>query len=514
MAKLWCTRLISAGLLLAPLSGNAWVHNLTGSRSTANGASFNYAATGQKNSPLVANSLRTDLRGTSISVELPENAPDQAWNDEVMHRFEQITGIHVNILRPGNDTTVVLKDYMNQFRSGAPKADVYAIDIVWPSLLAQDAEDLRPVFSELGEFAPQLIGNDTVDGKLVALPYFVEVSLLYYRTDLLRKYGFARPPRTWRELEDQARLIQAGERANGKRNFWGYLWQGAPSEALTCNALEWQVSEGGGALLNNQGTLDFATRIAAASWNRARRWVGTISPPSVLGHLEDDSLKIWKNGDASFMRNWPYAYEESIKTDSRVKGKVAVSLLPMGEGRNGRHADTLGGFQLMISKRSQHKQAAIELLKFLTSPESQRLNAVTRGYAPVTMHLYTDPTVLHSAAFLTVVHKTLLGGALARPSAISGGKYDALSSAFFTNVHSSLMGDVSAASAAEKLKHDLQTLLGDNATGLNRDVEKHVQKTNRNRSKGIKPASTMDSGERDESNKANRTPPAAKTRLP
>lgn len=413
----------------------------------------------QLSSLRLAHPLRTDLRGSSISVALPENAPDEAWDDALMRKFQQMTGIQVQILRPGNDTTLVLKDYLNQFRASVPQADVYAIDIVWPGLLAQYAEDLRPAFGELPGVAQVLAKNNTVNGKLVALPYFVEVSLLYYRTDLLRKHGFERPPRTWRELEDQARVIQAGERAGGNKNFWGYLWQGAASEALTCNALEWQSSQGGGSLVNEVGTVDLDRTIAAASWNRALHWIGTISPPSVTDHLEDDSLKMWKDGHAAFMRNWPYAYEESMRKDSKVRGNVAVTLLPMGESRNGHHADILGGFQLMISKSSKTKPAAIELLKFLTSPEIQRLNAVSRGYAPVTMDLYKDPIVLHAAPFFGPLGNILRHGAMARPSTIVGDKYNAISDAFFTSVHNALIGQRSAVSAVDELDRSLQSML-------------------------------------------------------
>ena len=158
------------------------------------------------------------------------------------------------------------------------------------------------------------------------------------------------------------------------------------------------------------------------------------------------------------MRNWPYAYQESMKADSKVRDKVAVTLLPKGEGRKGRHADILGGFQLMISKRSQNKQAAIELLKFLTSPESQRLNS-NRGYAPVTMSLYTDSTVLHAAPFFGILRNILLDDAITRPSTIAGDKYDALSAAFFTSVHDALTRRMSAPSAAERVERDLETVL-------------------------------------------------------
>jgi trehalose/maltose transport system substrate-binding protein len=403
--------------------------------------------------------LRTDLRGSSVSIALPENAPDEAWDNDLMSKFQRMTGIHVQILRPGNDTTAVLKDYLNQFRSGSPKADVYAIDIVWPGLVAEYAEDLRPAFGEIRSMVPVIVKNDIVHGKLVAIPYFVEVSLLYYRTDLLKNYGFQQPPTTWRELEHQSEVIEAGERAHGNKNFWGYLWQGAASEALTCNALEWQSSEGGGSLVSESGTVDLNRSIAATSWNRALHWIGTISPPSVVDQLEDDSLKTWKAGEAAFMRNWPYAYQESMRSDSKVRGNVAVTLLPRGEGRSGRHAAILGGFQLMISKRSQNKQAAIELLKFLTSPEIQRLNAASRGYAPVRMDLYEDPTVLHAVPFFGTLANILLHGAIARPSTATGDTYDAISTVFFTSVHHTLTGETSAVSAVEELDRSLKLIL-------------------------------------------------------
>ena len=455
--------LFRMAMVLLVSSGVGWEQNAAHSPSADIQASGFCATAATKPRQLtslsLAHPLRTDLRGGSISIELPENAPDEAWDNELMRRFQHMTGINVKILRPGNDTTLVLKDYLNQFRAGAPQADVYAIDIVWPGLLAQYAEDMRPAFSDLRGVAPVLVYNNTVNGKLVAVPYFVEVSLLYYRTDLLRKYGFGRPPRTWKELEHQAAVIQAGERADGNKNFWGFLWQGAASEALTCNALEWQSSQGGGSLVNEDGTIALNRTIAAESWNRALHWIGTISPPSVSNQLEDDSLKMWKDGDAAFMRNWPYAYEESMQGDSKVRGKVAVTFLPMGEGRNGRHADILGGFQLMVSRRSQNKEAVIELLKFLTSPEIQRLNAVSRGYAPVTVDLYKDPTVRHAAPFFATLGNILLDGAIARPSTITGDKYDAISAAYFTSLHDVLIRRMSAVSAVDELDRSLQGIL-------------------------------------------------------
>jgi len=334
---------------------------------------------------------------------------------------------------------------------------VYAIDIVWPGILSDYAEDLRPAFGDMSDMVPGLVENNTVRGKLIAVPYFVEISLLYYRRDLLEKYHFAQPPRTWNKLEHQAKVIANGERANDKSSFWGFLWQGAASEALTCNALEWQISQGGGSLLKPDGTVSLEHAPMVQALERARRWIGTVSPPDVTGQLEDDSLRIWKNGDAAFMRNWPYAYVESMRPDSSVRNQVGVTLLPKGDHPGARHADVLGGFQLMLSTKSANKDASIELVKFLTSSEIQRVNAATRGYAPTRPALYASPA-LKANPFFATLRDVLLNGAVTRPSTVAGPQYDRLSTAYFTAVRQTLIGEKSADAAVTELERELHRL--------------------------------------------------------
>jgi trehalose/maltose transport system substrate-binding protein len=403
--------------------------------------------------------LRSDLKGTSIKLVLPENALDRPWDDALIAKFQQLTGIQVQTVRPGNDTTAVLAGYLRDFATGSADGDVYAIDIVWPGILASYAEDLRPVVGGLPDMLPTLVENDTVGGKLVAVPYFTEVSLLYYRSDLLQKYHFARPPVTWAELEHQARTIQDGEKTTSGQQIWGFLWQGAASEALTCNALEWQISQGAGRLIDRDRALSIKRDRLAGALDRARKWLGTISPPDTIDQLEDDSLRIWKTGGAAFMRNWPYAYLESMKNDSNIQGRVGVTVLPMGEVADARHADMLGGFQLMVSKASKNKGAAFELVKFLTSPEVQRVNAITRGYAPTRPNLYDDSSVLRANPFFGTLRPVLLEGAVTRPSTAAGSRYDAVSRAYFTAVRQSLTRQESAAAAVEGLEKQLLRIL-------------------------------------------------------
>src|SRR5260370_39315373 len=134
-------------------------------------------------------------------------------------------------------------------------------------MLAEYFVDLKPYFAnEVSHQFPALAAAYTVDNKLVAMAYHPDIGLLYYRTDLLRQYGYRQPPRTWDELESMAARIQAGGRAQGKKQFLGFVGQRAGDEGLTCDALEWQVSEGGGHIIEE----DKANSVTKPHGRRAR----------------------------------------------------------------------------------------------------------------------------------------------------------------------------------------------------------------------------------------------------
>jgi trehalose/maltose transport system substrate-binding protein len=79
--------------------------------------------------------------------------------------------------------------------------------------------------------------------------------LLYYRTDLLEKYGYKGPSKTWEELAEMAKKIQDGERKDGKGDFQGFVFEGKASESVTCNAIEWLYSYGGGDIVEPDKTV-------------------------------------------------------------------------------------------------------------------------------------------------------------------------------------------------------------------------------------------------------------------
>ena len=348
--------------------------------------------------------------------------------------------------------------YLQLFEAQSPEGDVFQIDVIWPGDLAEHFVDLYEYGAEevAGDHFPAIIENNTVDGKLVGIPWFTDAGLLYYRTDLLEKYGYDGPPATWRELENMARAIQAGERDEGNQDFWGFVWQGNAYEGLTCDALEWVYSNGGGTIVSPDKVITVNNEAAIAAVETAAGWVDTISPAGVTGFGEEDARGVWQAGNAAFMRNWPYAYSLGQADDSVIKDLFDVSPLPAGA--SGRAA-TLGGWQLAVSKYSEHPEAAADLALFMASYDEQKARAIEGSFNPTIMSLYEDEDVLEATPFFGSLYDVFIN-AVARPSTATAPNYAETSRIFFNGVHSVLTGDTDALTAFEAMEADMVDLLG------------------------------------------------------
>ncbi|MEO1065726.1 MAG: extracellular solute-binding protein, partial [Actinomycetota bacterium] len=166
---------------------------------------------------------------------------------------------------------------------------VDAVDVIWAPQLANHFVDLSEAAADVvDDHFPAIIESQTVDGRLVAIPMFTDAPALYYRKDLLDKHG-AVPPTTWVEMTETAQTIMDAERAEGNEDIFGFVWQGAAYEGLTCNALEWVASNGGGTFIDAEGEITASNPEAAAALDLVATWVGTIAPPGVIAYREEDS---------------------------------------------------------------------------------------------------------------------------------------------------------------------------------------------------------------------------------
>jgi trehalose/maltose transport system substrate-binding protein len=381
-------------------------------------------------------------------------------DESAFSRFTQKTGIRVHYI-PGPETsTETLEMYLHSMESKPATPDVYLIDVVWPGILAEYLADLHPYLGEEAkEHLDAAVQNDTVNGKLVAMPFFVETGVLYYRTDLLAKYGYTRPPETWDELEKMAARIQAGERAAGKPHFWGFVWQGAEYEGLTCDALEWEVSQGGGRMIEEDGTISVNNPQTIRAMKRARGWVGTISPPSVTEFKEEDSRNVFASGNAAFRREWIWsAFTTGQAPDSPIRNKFALARLPSGDA--GR-ASVIGGRALAVSKYSAHPREAAELVRYMTSQEVGLSFWNDSSLLPARKDFYRDRQYLQSQPDLDALRDLFTSSAAtARPSTIAGKRYDEVSRAYFSAVHSILTGQTAPEKAMADLEAELVKITG------------------------------------------------------
>ncbi|WP_197421240.1 ABC transporter substrate-binding protein [Devosia sp. Root105] len=377
-----------------------------------------------------------------------------------LDRFEAETGNKVTVVPMPSSTTDQFGQYKLWLAAGNSDIDVYQTDVIWAPQLADQFLDLTDAAKDVAaNHFPSIIESQTVNGKLVALPAFTDAPALYYRKDLLEKYGKT-PPKTWAELTATAQEIQDKERAAGNPDMQGFVFQGNAYEGLTCNALEWVMSNGGGQIVEPDGTISINNEKAAAAIDMVKGWVGTISPAGVLAYQEEESRGVWQLGNAVFMRNWPYAYQLGNGDDSAVKGKFDVVPLPMGDGEGARSAATLGGWNVAVSKYSKAPDEAIKLALFLSSTEVQKERAIKQSNLPTIVSLYDDADVA-AAQPIIPNWKEVFQNAVPRPSAPTKVKYNEVSSLFWSAVHDTLSGNGTGAENLELLEAKLTELKGD-----------------------------------------------------
>jgi trehalose/maltose transport system substrate-binding protein len=404
--------------------------------------------------------LRTDLTG-SIAVVLGSDGPATPWEEAACQLFTDTTGVGVERIAGAESATDRLANYQQLLGAGASDVDAMMIDVIWPGILASHAVDLTAALEAQGyEYFERIVTNNTVNDVLVGIPWYTDAGLMYYRQDLLDEYSIEGPPETWADLEAAAQTIMEGESADNP-DFQGFVWQGAAYEGLTCDALEWQVSNGGGTIINEDGEVTVNNPQAIAAFEMAAAWVGGISPRGVTDYNEEDSRGVWQGGNSAFMRNWPYAYSLGDAADSVIKGKFNVTLVPMGDGEGATHADTLGGWQMMVSKYSENQDAAVEFARYLTSKEVQKSYAIEHSRLPTIPEIYEDADVLALYPFFGTLKEVFLGGAVARPSTVSADLYNEVSTAYFTTVNQIITGQAEASSAVPDLADQLEEIMSE-----------------------------------------------------
>ena len=362
----------------------------------------------------------------------------------------------------GGNTSEVQQQYLNTvLTSQSGDIDVFLVDVVRPAQYAAAgwATPLNDYYASedemmnaLEDFLPGPVEADLIDGTLWALPAYTDAQFLYYRQDLLDKYGFE-PPTTWEELQTQAQTILEGE---ADPTLQGFSYQGAAIEGANCTFLE-PLWTAGGNWRDEEGniTVDSPEGMQVMDWYDETLASG-ITKPNIAETGTDDSRSEFQAGDVVFMLNWGYAWGRAQNDeDSQVKGNVGVAPLPVfGDNES---ATCIGGWQWVINNYSDSKDAAFELIEFLSSPESQRRFAVEASRIPARASLYEDATVLeaapHFGEFFNVIRN-----ARSRPVTP---RYDEVSELIRTTMNSFLARSLTGDEALQQMQVGLEDIFNE-----------------------------------------------------
>jgi multiple sugar transport system substrate-binding protein len=368
--------------------------------------------------------------------------------------------IHVSLTSAPTNTDTNRATLATDISGGSATPDVFMGDVIWPAQfgahqLAVPLSDYLPA-SYWAQFAPGLVQGATYQGKVYGSPLFEDQGFLYYRKDLLAKEHLA-VPTTWEQLMSDSETLQKAGLVK-----YGFVWEGASYEGLTCDYMEY-LTDAGGAVTNSSYTsasLDSAAAVKATTFMRSLITSG-VSPAAVTTFQEAQAMSTFASGQAAFLRNWDYAYADSQVPGTPTVGKVGVAPLPTFQGESYPGYSNIGGWNLYINPHSKNIAADLTFIKFMASTEAQNVLAVQYSEIPTVQSVRTSPQVLAENPVLATVPKTRL---VPRPAGTPN--YPQLSSAIYQNVNAALSGSSSPSSAMSAAQSAANTALSSSAGGL------------------------------------------------
>lgn len=354
-------------------------------------------------------------------------------------------GVRVEIQRTPDDATQRHQLYVQWLNAHVGRPDILQLDVVWTAELAAAGwilplDRFRPA---TGDFFPATLEANRWQGRLFAIPWFADIGMLYWRTDLM--------PRAPATLEELARFARSGKVRHG------IVWQGARYEGLVTVFLE-ILGAFGGEILTADGRVAVASPAGVRALELLRGQIADgIAPQEVLTWHEEETRFAFQNGQAAFLRNWPYAWPLlNDRKESAVAGRFAVAPMPAAEG--GRPTAALGGAQLAINAHSRQPDLAWKLIAFLTAPEQMLERAAIAGQYPPRRSLWSDPRLAEALGRPTGPLREILEAAKPRPATPV---YSELSEVLQIHLHRALAGQAAPEEALRQAAEEMEEILAE-----------------------------------------------------
>jgi trehalose/maltose transport system substrate-binding protein len=344
----------------------------------------------------------------------------------------------VKLLELPEDAVEQRRLQIQRLRAKSDECDVLGMDVIWTAEYAAQGwlKDVSDYISQNGDkFIKSTVDTTDFEGKNWGVPFNSNAGFIYYRTDQVDK-----APSTWEDLYKQA----------GDNN--GVVYQGFRYEGLTVNFLELLYSAGGSIVSDDgkQATAD-SQEVKDVLKFMADGIKNGSAPKAVTTYKEEESRRAFESGNATFMRNWPYAY--ALGKDSKIADKFDIATFPGFAGKDG--AGVLGGYNLGISAYSKNPAGSLAFIEFATEPDQQKIMATEASLPPTVSATYDDPAVKKAMPFAAEL-KTAIEQAQPRPVSPV---YPQISEAVYNNVYDALQGKTSPDEAASKMNDEIQQAL-------------------------------------------------------
>lgn len=374
---------------------------------------------------------------------------DNDVESTIIKAFEEKNpDIKINYVELPDSSNDRLKTINTVLQAGDSSIDVFAGDVVWPPIFASAGwvipldEYLEP--GETNVYLPGPLSAFQIQGKTYGLPFMADAGALYYRKDLLDKYGKT-VPETWEELVETAEEIMEKE---GNPDLNGFVSYWKQNESLTSSMLEiyWEkggeiVDEAGKSVIEEAMLRDTLTQMKAMMDDKV-----TADGIETFGTKEARDVVI--AGNAIFVRDWLSGYAPfNDPESSKVAGTMEIAPLPS--------YGCLGGWGVMVSSYSKNKPEAVEFAKFRANYESQLIASDLVNITPTLKAAYEDSALIAAKPqlpkFLPVLEAS-------KPRPLTP-FYAEISGAMQLEIHSVITGmttpEVSAKNIVEKVNQIL-----------------------------------------------------------
>nr|WP_319488795.1 extracellular solute-binding protein [uncultured Caproiciproducens sp.] len=319
-----------------------------------------------------------------------------------------------------NDSAQMHDQLLTSLSSGSSDYDVMSLDVVWAGEFAA-AGYLSPLdvkMSEAGykktDFNKGSMDSGNYQGKQYTLPFFPDVAMLYYRSDIVSKEDGAKLVSGDYTYDD---LYKMAEKYKGQKGTTdGYAFQAKQYEGLTCNANEFTAN-----FQDIKGGLETMKKFTSSK----------VVPSDVLNYNEGSTDASFKDGKSVFSRNWPYQFGLINAGDVAVKTtQVGIAPLPKG--------GCVGGWLLSMNAKSKNLDGAWEFIKYLAGPDGQKIMSTKGSYLPGYNTLLKDEDIAKANPLLGLEgFQKALSTTIARPVSA---QYSKASDTIQINVHKYLSG--------------------------------------------------------------------------